>query len=354
MLLIDREEVQERVRTHLNTRKDRSKDSIWRLLLEGLVEELRIYRIRCGEEKRSRMRRSEQQRRHSKRDGDHRNRSHEGERGRSLKRYRDRSRNGRLATQAPRPETAQDSPFMMSGGAGPPGTAIPTPREEDDDIGMETTSADRISRRRSPSLGTPPTYKPRLGLTLGFGTHLKNCIKYVAEENEKKARRVDRRQRRDARKETETKNAQAADATSSKYVHFTAPQHRTLQSSRNQTAVNREEVPASNLRGHKPLHSQTAEEKESTPSRADHEWNARTGKREGESATDRTYHQTPHSQSVEERERAQGRLASDQNAHIGATDEREGEPAKGTDREYCQLNLWKDLLFSNYLDSARD
>lgn len=353
MLPIDREEVQERVRAHLDTRKDRSGDSIWRLLLEGLVEELRIYRIRCGEEKRSRMRRSERHRRRSERDGGRRSRSQEGQRGRSPVRHRDRSWNGRPATQAPRSEPAQDSPFMMSGGAGPPGTAIPTPREEDDDTGMETTPADQNCRRRSPPMGPPPTYKPRLGLTLGFGTHLKNCIKYVAEENEKKARRVERRQRRDARKEAEAKSAQAADARSSKHVHFTAPKHGSHQSSHNRTAVNREGVPASNLRYHKTSHSQTVEERESTQSRSDHEWNPHTGKRESESATDHTYHQTPHSQSVEERERAQRGLASDQNSHIRATDENEEEPAKGTDREYCHPNLWEDLS-SNYRDRARN
>jgi hypothetical protein len=45
-------------------------------------------------------------------------------------------------------------------------------------------------------MGSVPKYKPKLGLTMGWGTHLMNCVRYVAEEKRREKRSDERKERR--------------------------------------------------------------------------------------------------------------------------------------------------------------
>ncbi|ORY18778.1 hypothetical protein BCR34DRAFT_582711 [Clohesyomyces aquaticus] len=174
-----------------------SKNSTRYLILEGVVEVLRVYRlhveekIRMAEEERGRAR----ERRH------HRHGKH---------RHRDKGRDNDHVISDPNIRSNQDLRYMMSGGAGPlhkdapPGERGHVQIVEPEGHKNEQHRCHHGKRKRSPPLGPPPTYKPKLGWTLGFGRYVKRCIKYEAERRAKEARRQKRKADRDARKKTKS------------------------------------------------------------------------------------------------------------------------------------------------------
>jgi hypothetical protein len=321
MLPIPREEVHERVKDHLNLRyKDRRGEKFSRLVLEALVDELRIYRLRCEAERDSRRTGAAMSRRGRRGEQD-RSGGGEAECCRSPRKDRRspiRDRNNTPRHRLPTPGPAQIStppgtPEHMMSGAFPPDTVLP-PRSYTPEPEIEKR------RRRSPPMGPVPKYEPKMGLTLGWGTHLMNCVRYVAEEKAKEKRSNERRGRR--RKRYEAKEGRDKDLK----FHgeegggdgVRPPPAGNLGSSSGNG--NREEAPnawSCPPAPHEPTpadhayrqtpHSRSVEEMERDQSCQTHAWEPPTSTHEEDPPA---YHHNTHSHSVEEREQEQSRSES--------------------------------------------
>ncbi|KAF2256952.1 hypothetical protein BU26DRAFT_546141 [Trematosphaeria pertusa] len=226
--------------------------STGRLILEGVVEGVKVYRLHKEEEARKAGEHSKAKEKMTSaafkglykkpqqdHRGRHRSRSRESEHGRAHEGHRgrhrstSRGRHGRSSRDDDQESHAtgslvsgatnrnnQDPHYMMAGGAGPAGTAPPdsqyrSPRSHHGSHQRSSSEppARKRSRRRQrygadgrplvlgsrgwrdAKLGPPPKYKFKWGLTFGFGTHVKNMTKYLEEEKVLKARRAERRAR---------------------------------------------------------------------------------------------------------------------------------------------------------------
>lgn len=183
--------------------------SILRLVLQIAAEVLRFRRLQAEQRegtneasKRSsyrhrdnspdrQRRNSREQTRNRSRGRRSRSREHQERRDR---RSRERGRANSMDDGITGDQSDDRSIYMMSGGAGPAGT-----------LAAETER--RHSRRRRSPLPTIPVFRPRWGLTLGFGTYLTDCINYETECRAKLARRQERWQRRDARKKAQVEGS---------------------------------------------------------------------------------------------------------------------------------------------------
>jgi hypothetical protein len=323
MLPIPQEEVHERVKDHLDLRyKDRRGEKFSRLVLEALVDELRIYRLRYEAERDSRRagaamsrrgRRCEQDRDMSGGGKAECSRSPRKDRGRSPVHYRNNTPRHRLPTPGPATRSATPgTPEHMMSGALPPSTVLP-PRSYTPEPGIEKR------RRQSPPMDPVPKYEPKLGLTLGWGTHLMNCVRYVAEEKAKEKRSNARRGRR--RKRYEAKEGRDKDLK----FHgeegggggdgLRPPPAGNLGSSsgngNKEEAPNawscppapREPTPADHAY-RQTLHSRSMGEMEREQSCQTHAWEPPISTHEEDPPA---YHHNTHSHSVEEREQGQSR-----------------------------------------------
>lgn len=241
-----RQQVQHRIKSLLSGQRPRNPElsnfSIRRLILEGIIEEVKLYRLHKEEQ----VRRSKQ----SRTDQDHmasaafkglyksgqskdhrrrRSRSHDEHRGRPRERNHEHHQNRHDSDQGSRATDGlvtgatnrdnQDPNFMMAGGlpAGEvpacshrssphsPGRNSPRPHSEPPKK-VESHHRQRYDRNGKPlvrggrgwkdaSPGSPPRYKFKMGPTFGFATHVKSCMKWAKEEQELKERKAERRAR---------------------------------------------------------------------------------------------------------------------------------------------------------------
>ncbi|KAF2115599.1 hypothetical protein BDV96DRAFT_599183 [Lophiotrema nucula] len=207
------EETLERIRANGN--RSTTRNVIVQLVLEALVEQLRIRRLRM--EDRVRSRNSQTPRKH------HRSRQ---------RNRRDRQReededgivtpagwqpdpnprymiNGyvpgdgppsRHPVPGPRPRTPPQDRFVE------PGEIRPAPQERGEPSSGDHHRRRRHQRPRSPSLGPPPKWKPKLGPLLGFGDHYMECVNYYVADRDKETRKGHRHERREARKQAKAEN----------------------------------------------------------------------------------------------------------------------------------------------------
>ncbi|KAF2017057.1 hypothetical protein BU24DRAFT_142671 [Aaosphaeria arxii CBS 175.79] len=94
----------------------------------------------------------------------------------------------------------QDPPLMSGGAGSPDGIHLHVPDPE---------SQHKHRRRRSSPVPVP-VYKLKWNLTLGWGTYLKECVKYESKRRAKLKRRQERRARREARKKADDKSRKVA------------------------------------------------------------------------------------------------------------------------------------------------
>jgi len=219
MLFTTRDEVQKHFWKLLDARH--RGDSPLQLVLIGLAEELKVYRIRLDEEREKHMRTPEC-RSHGERGSyrerlcnRHRKDSNQPHRDRSARQNRTKSLDRQPKTRTPDPKSNERSRHVMSG-ALPPGTTLLTTKKSESDTSIET-KPHHPRRRRSPPMPPPPSYRLKLGPTLGSVTHYWDCVKYVAEERAKKTRRRERRAQRNAREEAEALSTRYSDTRSSKH-----------------------------------------------------------------------------------------------------------------------------------------
>jgi hypothetical protein len=282
---ITQEKVQGRVKKHLDLRyKDRRGEKFSRLILEALVDKLKIYRMHSEVERDYRVSRAAMSRR--VRQGDRGRSRGEAQRDRSPRRnhgkrpVRDQTRppKQRLPSPplSPRSTSPVDYEYVMAGGL-PLGT-VPPPRSNTPEPRMEKR------RKRSLPIGPAPKYKPKLDFTLGWGTHLISCVKYVAEVKAKEKRSNERKERR--RKKYEAMEVGDED------LEF----HRRSGEGRKRH---------SHATGHLESSSNIGNRGKETPNG----WSYPPEPKEPPPPppADPAYHQTPHSLSVEERERAQSK-----------------------------------------------
>lgn len=271
-------------------------NSIARLLLEALVEQLRIRRLQMEDRVRSGSSQAprEQHRSHQR---NHRNRQRETE------------EDGIITPAGWQPDP--NPRFMVNGyvpvDGPPPRHPVPAPRlrtppadryVETDEIPTtpqaqrEPSSGDHHHGRHrgrhhcSPSLRPSPKFKLKPSLTLGVHEHYKQCVKHYVADREKVARRELRHERRDARKK--------ADAEDPHHHHHHGHHHREERGRR------RERSPAPERRGpvRQAANSHHLTEAVTTETQAP----------PGENPHVPTYHPTPHSAAVEDIERWQAEV----------------------------------------------
>lgn len=292
MLPIPHSEVQSRVKTHLDLRyKERRHEKLSRLLLEALVDELRIYRIRCEVEQ-DKSRATNRSKRHPGRDPRDKERS--SSRGRhaemsdrtsspadaSSDRHRSREAQNRTPTPAMTPGSAPLESLHSLSAALPQGNPV------------------EKRRRRSLSMGPAPKYKPRLGWTMGWGTHFINCVKYVAEEKAKEKRSAERQELR--RKKYEAKGGRDKD------LEFCDTESRGADRHRGRTSFKAPDA------GDVPRSSDARDSEVEAPNA----WSCPPSRP--------AYHQNSNSQSAECREREQsGRESTEKDVGQGGNNDRE-------------------------------
>lgn len=197
------EERAERVANCLHSRD--TKDSIPRLLLAILAEEIKIHRLHMQERVNQVPPQGCTNQGHEGRwhFGSGRDRLRDRRNGLPAKhQQRDKRQQHRhdLVTENQHTKSSTHLTHMMSGGVGPSGTPIST------DPSAHKQQYRRS--RRSPPVGPPPTYKPKPNLTLGFASHVKECLNHEKERREKDARKKERRargtleERREAKRKT--------------------------------------------------------------------------------------------------------------------------------------------------------
>lgn len=217
------EEVAEHVVQRLQQREPG--DSIGILLLETLAEGLRIHRLHMEEQARQARLGEPNIQYHGQRQSNSRNLLENG-----VRRFLERRNQHDPIIQSSNARHDENPLHMMTGGAGS--------SEDHSPAGPSAKSSRSVRGRRSPPLDPPPTYRPRLGLTMGFGSHILDCIKYENERLAKEQRRGERRargtlsERRTARKKTKARGEAKGSSAESEHQHGSSSGHRSASSLR--------------------------------------------------------------------------------------------------------------------------
>ncbi|PSN63700.1 hypothetical protein BS50DRAFT_590724 [Corynespora cassiicola Philippines] len=327
--------------------------STFRLLLEGFVEQLKICRLRKQEQAReARERRPEVRRRARSADLNGLYKGPDDEVPMSEHHERTPSRHHSPTHEhvsgedqrpvIPYPVVGKSnpdltSPYMMNGGAGPPGTAgeycnsHQEPHHGDDPQPSDKTPSRERKQRlgsdgqplvqgrrgwRDPSPGAPPKYKFHIDPTFGFAKHWQKCTEWVQQRDDWEAKKKERRSRGPLITRREIKRAKSK------------PQegktHQSFNNSHTQGFAN--PAPPSPLPGNAAqtppapapsVHVRFANEPTAT-AHGDVAGPGKSGQAQYQPPPaaqdaqfqDPTYPQNLHSQAVEERERAQARASA--------------------------------------------
>lgn len=196
-----------------------SQVSTGRLILEGVVENVKIYRLHKEEEARKE-REQARRRRRSMADGGHKSGRHadsggEGRRHRHRRKHGSRDRRSRSGERRSNREIPDpvierdpdpDPKYMMTGATGPPGTLPPIPSQQDQhtgepqlqDVPSRTRSRSRSRPRRSsprprprspntrrgPDGSTPFGQLPKKAAGVGLAAHIFNTYRHIKAEHD--------------------------------------------------------------------------------------------------------------------------------------------------------------------------
>ncbi|KAF2273356.1 uncharacterized protein EI97DRAFT_436216 [Westerdykella ornata] len=182
------EHIASRLHQHNTNSGNPQQSSIPHLVLEIAVESLKIHRLHL--EERVRQSRAAMPKKSDSRKG--MNRAESERRGHGH-RERDSQQRRHSSSVQGEPVHRLHTPSPRAGRVEVPNPPSNTP------VPASPPGERRKRRRRMSPIGNPPTYQPKMGLTLGFGTLVRNCIEYEARRIGKEQRRKERRGRRDER-----------------------------------------------------------------------------------------------------------------------------------------------------------